>query len=51
MLVKMRRQLLQTLEDHPERIALDADLLHLFRSWFNRGFLRPAADRLADARR
>jgi malonyl-CoA decarboxylase len=38
-LVQMRRQLLATLAEHPERAGIDADLLHLFRSWFNRGFL------------
>jgi malonyl-CoA decarboxylase len=38
-LVQMRHQLLATLADHPERASIDADLLHLFRSWFNRGFL------------
>ena len=29
----------ETLRQHPERIGLDSDLLHLFKSWFNRGFL------------
>jgi malonyl-CoA decarboxylase len=38
-LVDMRRKLLATLKAHPERAGVDADLLHLFRSWFNRGFL------------
>jgi malonyl-CoA decarboxylase len=38
-LVDMRGRLLTTLADHPERVGLDADLVHLFRSWFNRGFL------------
>jgi malonyl-CoA decarboxylase len=38
-LVQMRHQLLATLADHPDRAGIDADLLHLFRSWFNRGFL------------
>ena len=38
-LLDMRRELLKTLPDHPERAAVDADLVHLFRSWFNRGFL------------
>jgi malonyl-CoA decarboxylase len=38
-LVDMRRQLLPTLGDHPKRTEIDADLTHLFRSWFNRGFL------------
>ncbi len=39
-LVEMRRQLLHGLKQHPAWSAIDADLLHLFRSWFNRGFLR-----------
>ena len=39
-LVEMRRQLLRGLKQHPAWRAIDADLLHLFRSWFNRGFLR-----------
>jgi len=38
-LVGMRRHILQTLTEHPDRIGLDSDLLHLFKSWFNRGFL------------
>jgi malonyl-CoA decarboxylase len=38
-LVDMRRRLLRTLADHPDRAEIDADLTHLFRSWFNRGFL------------
>ena len=39
MLVDLRRRLLRTLRAHPERAVIDADLVHLFRSWFNRGFL------------
>lgn len=39
-LVLMRGELLQGLKQHPDWRAIDADLLHLFRSWFNRGFLR-----------
>ena len=39
-LVEMRRQLLRGLKQRPAWRAIDADLLHLFRSWFNRGFLR-----------
>jgi malonyl-CoA decarboxylase len=39
LLVEMRRQLLTTLGEHPEWAGIDADLAHLFRSWFNRGFL------------
>jgi malonyl-CoA decarboxylase len=38
-LIELRRQILSTLPSHPERAAIDADLLHLLRSWFNRGFL------------
>jgi len=38
-LVQMRADLLKTLDDHPDRAIVEADLLHLFRSWFNRGFL------------
>src|SRR4029434_10914546 len=38
-LVDMRRRLLRTLDAHPHRAEIDADLTHLFRSWFNRGFL------------
>jgi len=38
-LVHMRADLLRTLDTHPDRLAVDADLIHLFRSWFNRGFL------------
>jgi len=39
LLVRLRADLLQTLEQHPERAAIDSDLMHLLRSWFNRGFL------------
>jgi malonyl-CoA decarboxylase len=39
-LVQMRADLLQGLDAHPDWRAIDADLLHLLRSWFNRGFLR-----------
>jgi malonyl-CoA decarboxylase len=38
-LVGMRQRLLRTLANHPHRVEIDADLTHLFRSWFNRGFL------------
>ena len=38
-LIQMRRHLLATLRDHPERMSIDRDLAHLFRSWFNGGFL------------
>ncbi|HUQ74489.1 MAG TPA: malonyl-CoA decarboxylase [Burkholderiales bacterium] len=39
-LVDMRRQLLDRLRAHPHWNVIDADLLRLLRSWFNRGFLR-----------
>ena len=39
MLVAMRKELLQLLKAHPELQPLEADLLHLLASWFNRGFL------------
>jgi len=39
-LVAMRTRLLSQLGAHPQWRAVDDDLLHLFRSWFNRGFLR-----------
>ncbi len=39
-LVEMRRELLKGLRTRPDWKALDSDLLHLLRSWFNRGFLR-----------
>jgi malonyl-CoA decarboxylase len=39
-LVEMRKTLLAGLREHPEWRAIDADLMHLLRSWFNRGFLR-----------
>jgi malonyl-CoA decarboxylase len=39
-LVEMRRTLLDGLRAHPGWRAIDSDLMHLLRSWFNRGFLR-----------
>ena len=39
-LVAMRAELLRGLKQHPNWRGIDADFLHLFRSWFNRGFLR-----------
>lgn len=39
-LVEMRKLLLADLREHPQWRVVDADLLHLLRSWFNRGFLR-----------
>ncbi len=38
-LVAMRRDLLPLLGSTPELGRIDADFLHLFSSWFNRGFL------------
>jgi malonyl-CoA decarboxylase len=38
-LVRMREELLGHLRDHPELKSVDADFVHLFSSWFNRGFL------------
>lgn len=39
-LVNMRGEILRCLPAHPHLAVLDSDLKHLFRSWFNRGFLR-----------
>ncbi len=39
-LVEMRRLLLQGTKDRPHWRAVESDLQHLLRSWFNRGFLR-----------
>ena len=39
-LVEMRKALLRQLKDKPHWRVIDADLMHLLRSWFNRGFLR-----------
>jgi malonyl-CoA decarboxylase len=38
-LVAMRREVVASLKTHPEWKGIDADLEHLFGSWFNRGFL------------
>lgn len=38
-LIKMREDLLRALPQHPELKVVDQDFLHLFSSWFNRGFL------------
>lgn len=40
MLVRLRRSLLGGLAKHPEWRSVEADLLHLFSSWFNPGFLQ-----------
>jgi len=39
-LVEMRRQVLKGVRARPLWRGIDADLMHLLRSWFNRGFLR-----------
>jgi malonyl-CoA decarboxylase len=38
-LLEMRRRVLKQLVGRPQWIGIDADLTHLFASWFNRGFL------------
>jgi malonyl-CoA decarboxylase len=38
-LVKMRERLLELTQQHPELGKMDTDFRHLFKSWFNRGFL------------
>src|SRR6266480_4734862 len=38
-LLEMRRRLLRGLTEHPHWSGIETDLAHLFRSWFNRGFL------------
>ncbi len=38
-IVAMRRDLLKLPKSEPSLAALDADLMHLLHSWFNRGFL------------
>jgi malonyl-CoA decarboxylase len=38
-LISMRADLLSALREHPELAPVDQDFQHLFRSWFNRGFL------------
>ncbi len=39
LLIDLRASLLRGLATHPQWHGIDADLLHLLRSWFNRGFL------------
>lgn len=39
LLIAMREDILEVLPEIPGLRAVDNDLLHLFRSWFNRGFL------------
>lgn len=38
-LVEMRRQLIEVMQDRDDLRSVDADFVHLFTSWFNRGFL------------
>jgi malonyl-CoA decarboxylase len=38
-LVHMREQLLDAMDHREDLAAIDADFVHLFSSWFNRGFL------------
>lgn len=38
-IVRMRRDLLKLVRQHPHLAAIDADMKHLLSSWFNRGFL------------
>ena len=38
-LVRMREQLIDALDHRADLAAVDADFVHLFSSWFNRGFL------------
>jgi malonyl-CoA decarboxylase len=38
-LLEMRRRLLKELDAQPQWASIEADLGHLFHSWFNRGFL------------
>ncbi|HWV54696.1 malonyl-CoA decarboxylase [Pseudorhodoplanes sp.] len=38
-LVRMREQLLDAMAHRPDLSVVDADFVHLFSSWFNRGFL------------
>ena len=39
-LVDMRSELFRGMKAHPQWRVIDFDLMHLLRSWFNRGFLR-----------
>ena len=39
-LVEMRKEVLDGLRAKPHWAVIDGDLMHLLRSWFNRGFLR-----------
>jgi malonyl-CoA decarboxylase len=39
-IVRIRADLLEVLDQHPEFRSIDVDLKHLLSSWFNRGFLQ-----------
>ena len=39
-IVKLREELLKSLENNKELVYLDGDLRHLFKAWFNPGFLK-----------
>ncbi len=39
-LIQMREALRKLLRDHPELKPIDHDFMHLFTSWFNKGFLK-----------
>jgi malonyl-CoA decarboxylase len=39
-LVDLRRRVLREIKSSPQLAGVDADLVHLFGSWFNRGFLK-----------
>jgi len=39
-LIKMREALRRLLKEHPELVPIDQDFVHLFTSWFNKGFLK-----------
>jgi malonyl-CoA decarboxylase len=38
-LVRMREQLMDAMDHREDLVAIDRDFVHLFSSWFNRGFL------------
>ena len=45
-IVALREDLLKTLSENKELVPLDDDLRHLFRAWFNPGFLKLRKDYL-----
>ena len=48
-LVRMREQLMDAMDHRDDLAVIDDDFLHLFSSWFNRGFLVLQEHRLVDA--